>query len=228
LEWHSNLAGAEGFEPPSSVLETDSLTVELTPLNSGNRDQGTVCDAYGSYNSNSICFLFPIPWSLLPVLLRFSVLPVSTAALAELRELETAGGRLLVLRRCVVALLALGALQCHDFPHPRILTDSTCQLRRLASSNSKSQILQAANRKLPRNPAASRLRDSRSPAPFSRCRNAALPFQQLLILTLHAETGRFHRPGGNSFPASLVLGIPETAADKAGFSSKGKKSPMPD
>src|SRR5450432_3445026 len=28
----SNLAGAEGFEPPSSVLETDSLTVELTPL----------------------------------------------------------------------------------------------------------------------------------------------------------------------------------------------------
>jgi hypothetical protein len=52
------------------------------------------------------------------------VLPVGTAALAELRELETAGGRLLVLRRCVVALLALGALQCHDFPHLRILTDS--------------------------------------------------------------------------------------------------------
>ena len=26
------LAGAEGFEPPSSVLETDSLTIELTPL----------------------------------------------------------------------------------------------------------------------------------------------------------------------------------------------------
>src|SRR5438094_2444329 len=28
-----NLAGAEGFEPPSPVLETGSLTVELTPLN---------------------------------------------------------------------------------------------------------------------------------------------------------------------------------------------------
>jgi hypothetical protein len=28
----SHLAGAEGFEPPSSVLETDSLAVELTPL----------------------------------------------------------------------------------------------------------------------------------------------------------------------------------------------------
>ena len=26
------LAGAEGFEPPSPVLETSSLTVELTPL----------------------------------------------------------------------------------------------------------------------------------------------------------------------------------------------------
>src|SRR6266478_3962587 len=26
------MAGAEGFEPPSSVLETDSLTVELSPL----------------------------------------------------------------------------------------------------------------------------------------------------------------------------------------------------
>src|ERR1700719_3833503 len=57
-------------------------------------------------------------------LLRFPVLPVAAAALAELLELETAGGRLLVLRRCVVALLALGALQCHDFPHLRILTDS--------------------------------------------------------------------------------------------------------
>src|SRR4051812_24607413 len=28
----STLAGAEGFEPPSPVLETGSLTVELTPL----------------------------------------------------------------------------------------------------------------------------------------------------------------------------------------------------
>ena len=34
-----NLAGAEGFEPPSSVLETDSLTVELTPLKAGVSDQ---------------------------------------------------------------------------------------------------------------------------------------------------------------------------------------------
>jgi hypothetical protein len=58
------------------------------------------------------------------VLLRFPVLPVGAAALAELRELETASGRLLVLGGCVVALFALSALQCHDFPHLRILTDS--------------------------------------------------------------------------------------------------------
>ena len=29
------MAGAEGFEPPSSVLETDSLAIELTPLSLG-------------------------------------------------------------------------------------------------------------------------------------------------------------------------------------------------
>ena len=46
---------------------------------------------------------------------------VLAAALAELRELQTASGRLLVLRRGVVALLALRALQCDDFPHFLIL-----------------------------------------------------------------------------------------------------------
>jgi hypothetical protein len=57
-------------------------------------------------------------------LLRFPVLLVAAATLAELLELETASGRLLVLGGGVVALFALGALQCHDFPHLRILTDS--------------------------------------------------------------------------------------------------------
>jgi len=61
------------------------------------------------------------------------VLPVAAAALAELLELKTASGRLLVLGGCVVALLALGALQRYDFPHLRILTDSVGQLRRPAS-----------------------------------------------------------------------------------------------
>ena len=48
---------------------------------------------------------------------------VAAATLAELRELEAAGGRLLVLRRRVIPLLAYGALQCHDFAHLFILTD---------------------------------------------------------------------------------------------------------
>jgi hypothetical protein len=47
---------------------------------------------------------------------------VLAAAVAELLELQTAGGRLLVLRRRVIPLLALSALQCYDFPHFRILS----------------------------------------------------------------------------------------------------------
>ena len=42
---------------------------------------------------------------------------VLAAAVTELLELETAGGRLLVLGSRVVPLLALSALQCHNFPH---------------------------------------------------------------------------------------------------------------
>ena len=50
-------------------------------------------------------------------LLRFLVRLVLPAALTKLLELETACGRLFVLRRRVVPLLALGALQCDNFPH---------------------------------------------------------------------------------------------------------------
>jgi hypothetical protein len=86
-----NLAGAEGFEPPSSVLETDSLAVELTPLKAATRCQ--------------------------PPLFRFLVRLVLAAAVTKLLELQTASGRLFVLRRRVIPLLALSALQCHNFPH---------------------------------------------------------------------------------------------------------------
>src|SRR5436305_712332 len=72
-------------------------------------------------------------------LLRFLVRLVLAAAGTELLELETAGGRLLVLRRRVVPLLALSALQCDDFPHLLILTDSG--LRRLFASEASSQFL---------------------------------------------------------------------------------------
>jgi hypothetical protein len=45
------------------------------------------------------------------------MLRVLPAALAKLLQLETTRDRLLVLRRRVVALLALRALHCDDFPH---------------------------------------------------------------------------------------------------------------
>ena len=48
---------------------------------------------------------------------------VFAAAITELRELQAAGGRLFVLRRRVIALLAHTTLQCHDFTHLFILTD---------------------------------------------------------------------------------------------------------
>ena len=57
---------------------------------------------------------------------------VLPAVVTELLELETARGRRLVLRRRVVPVLALSALQCHNFPHLTILTDS--ELRRLFAS----------------------------------------------------------------------------------------------
>jgi hypothetical protein len=48
---------------------------------------------------------------------------VLAAGIAELRELQATGGRLLVLRRRVIPVLALGALQCNNFAHLSILTD---------------------------------------------------------------------------------------------------------
>jgi hypothetical protein len=57
---------------------------------------------------------------------------VLAAAITELGELETAGGRLLVLGGGVIALFALSALQCDDFPHLLILPNIdqffSCQL----------------------------------------------------------------------------------------------------
>jgi hypothetical protein len=66
-------------------------------------------------------FLIPDPCPLFPALLCFLVRMVLAAAIAELGELETAGGRLLVLGGRVIALFALSALQCDDFPHLLIL-----------------------------------------------------------------------------------------------------------
>ena len=56
------------------------------------------------------------------LLLGFLVVRVLTARIAELRELETPGGGLLVLGRRVVTVFALWALQCNDFAHLVSLT----------------------------------------------------------------------------------------------------------
>ena len=50
-------------------------------------------------------------------LLGFLVRRVLAAGIAELAELEPARGGLLVLGRRVVAVLAIGALQCDDLAH---------------------------------------------------------------------------------------------------------------
>ncbi len=91
------MAGAEGFEPPSSVLETDSLAVELTPL------LLYLCRT---------CAGGPNPPARL---LHFFVRSVLAALPAELAELEPLRGRLAVLGRRVILIFALGALQLTDF-----------------------------------------------------------------------------------------------------------------
>ena len=50
-------------------------------------------------------------------LFRLFVCGMLAATIAKLRELEPTRGRLLVLRRRVIPLLALSALQRHNFPH---------------------------------------------------------------------------------------------------------------
>ena len=48
---------------------------------------------------------------------------VLAAAIAELRELQTASGRLFVLRRRVIPLFAFRTLKGNYFTHKSILTD---------------------------------------------------------------------------------------------------------
>src|ERR1041385_8255423 len=70
------LAGAEGFEPPSPVLETGSLTVELTPL----------C----SCSADALARL---------LLFHFFMRRVLAATAAELLQLQPVRSRFAVLRR---------------------------------------------------------------------------------------------------------------------------------
>ena len=103
----AELAGELGFEPRSSVLETDSLTVELIPPV---KSSALSCKSLELRADNGS-------------LLRFFVIRVLPAGIAKLRELQAPSGRLLVLRRRVVPVFALRALQCNNFAHSPILTD---------------------------------------------------------------------------------------------------------
>ena len=95
------MAGALGFEPRSSVLETDSLTVELTPLWCRKQEQRRK----------------KIPLAPAGCLLCFFVVGVRTAGITELGHLESTGGGFLVLGRRIVAVFANRALQSNDFAH---------------------------------------------------------------------------------------------------------------
>jgi hypothetical protein len=81
------LAGAEGFEPQSSVLETDSLTVELTPLHELGNCQNR-----------------------LPNLLHFFVRRVLAAPLTKLAEFQSTSCGLLVFGGGIIALFAISTL----------------------------------------------------------------------------------------------------------------------
>src|SRR5215469_1382118 len=86
------MAGELGFEPRSPVLETGSLTVELTPL----------------YFKESLLGLL--------------VIRVLAARVAKLGELETSSRGLLVLGGRVVPVLAHRTLQADDLAHTLLLT----------------------------------------------------------------------------------------------------------
>ena len=90
------MAGAEGFEPPSSVLETDSLTVELTPLKSVFSVASTPVLRKTETGSRA--------------LFHFFVRGMLTATPAEFLEFQPLGRRFAVLRRRIVPLFAVTAL----------------------------------------------------------------------------------------------------------------------
>src|SRR5712691_2914333 len=85
------LAGAEGFEPPSSVLETDSLTVALTPL----------CSRSAGARAR-------VP------LFNLFMRRVLTATAAELLQLQPLRHRLAVFGLRIIPLFAITALHRND------------------------------------------------------------------------------------------------------------------
>ena len=110
------LAGAEGFEPPSSVLETDSLTVELTPLLtchpeatrfSSPKDLGAPRDVPRFLRHRKRA-LGALPY--FTSLFHFFVRRMLAAPAAELFQLYSVRRRFAVLRCRIVPLFAITAL----------------------------------------------------------------------------------------------------------------------
>jgi hypothetical protein len=100
------MAGAEGFEPPSSVLETDSLTVELTPLYP--LPNCTICEL------SNLKFINPkIAQSV--NLFYFFMRRMLPAAVAEFLQFQPLRHGLPILGGRIIPFLALTALQRNDF-----------------------------------------------------------------------------------------------------------------
>lgn len=97
------LAGVPGFEPGLSVLETDVLAVDTIPL-----DNILIADFQLSIESSTRRGITNRQSQMLFGLLMRCVL---TTAAAELAEFQTLSRRLFVLRRYVIATLAITALQ---------------------------------------------------------------------------------------------------------------------
>src|SRR5580700_986172 len=91
------MAGAEGFEPPSSVLETDSLTVELTPLES--LPNCMICELFNSKILQSVNLFYFLMRRMLP------------AVVAEFLQLQPLRHSLPILGGRIIPFLALTALQ---------------------------------------------------------------------------------------------------------------------
>ncbi len=103
------MAGAEGFEPPKTVLETVGLPLSLRPW------VATGTSAREPRPSSGRPFAGSPKLARAFGLLHFAMIRVLAALPAELAELETFGRGLAVLGRRVILILAHSALELTNF-----------------------------------------------------------------------------------------------------------------
>src|SRR4029077_17226833 len=123
------LAGEEGLEPPYPVLETGVLAVGRLPFTLSQRS-GRRVDS----SKNLLRFFSPGPISSGRPLLHFLVSRVFPARIAKLLGFQTLGMLLLILRRRVIPVLAITALQSNDFPHDLIPSSNLSSAAALAET----------------------------------------------------------------------------------------------